>query len=52
MDEVFKMYAMSDENGNGEPDELDPDLEDDFDEDDEVEISSVVTSSDDDEVAD
>src|ERR1700730_3023467 len=51
MDEVFKMYAMSDDNDNSEPAELDPDHDEalDDDEDEEVETSSVLTSSDDDE---
>jgi len=44
MKEVFRMYAMNDGNLNGEPAELDPDHED-FEEDEEVETSSVLTSS-------
>ena len=50
MEEVFRMYAMSDGNPNAEPAELDSDHEEDFEEDDEVETSSILTSSDDDEV--
>ena len=50
MEEVFRMYAMSDGEPTGEPQELDPDHDEDFDdEDEEVETSSVLTSSDDDE---
>ena len=50
MEEVFRMYAMSDGDPKGEPEELDPDFEGDFDDDDEdEESSSVLTSSDDDE---
>ena len=50
MDEVFRMYAMSDGDPLGEPQELDPDHDEDFDEEDEeVETSTVLTSSDDDE---
>ena len=51
MDEVRKMYAMSSDDSTGEPLESDPNHEDDFaaDEDEEVENSSVHTSSDDDE---
>ena len=50
MEEVVKMYAMSDGNPYAEPKELDPDNENDFaDDEDEVETSSVLTSSDDDE---
>ena len=48
MEEVFRMYAMSDGEANGEPAELDSD-HDDFEEDEEVESFSVLTSSDDDE---
>ena len=52
MDEVFKMYAMSDGSPVGEPDEIDPDLADDLedDEEDEGETAGILTSSDDDEV--
>ena len=49
MEDVYKMYAMSDGNPDAEPLGLDSDHEDDFEEDDEVETSSVITSSDDDE---
>jgi len=52
MEEVFRMYAMSDGSPDGEPQELDPDHDEEFndDEDEEVETSSIVTSSDDDDV--
>ena len=50
MEEVFKMYAMSDGSQDVEPVELDPDHEDfEANEEEEVETSSVLTSSDDDE---
>ena len=48
MDDVYKMYAMSDGEGDAEPPEIDHD-QDMVDEDEEVETSSVLTSSDDDE---
>ena len=48
MDEVLKMYAMSADN-NHEPAEMDPEHDNGIDEDEEVETSSVLTSSDDDE---
>src|SRR5579863_9446289 len=48
MDDVYKMYAMSDGEDDAEPAEVDHD-EDMDDEDEEVETSSVLTSSDDDE---
>jgi hypothetical protein len=44
MEEVFRMYAMSDGDPAGEPLELDPDHDDDFDDEDEE-----VETSDDDE---
>ena len=49
MEDVFRMYAMSDGKPDTEPLGLDSDHEEDFEEDDEVETSSVLTSSDDDE---
>src|SRR4051794_20320592 len=48
MDEVFKMYAMSADD-NSEPAEVNDDHDEGLDEDEEVETSSVLTSSDDDE---
>ena len=48
MEEVFRMYAMSDGEANAKPALNDSD-HDSFDEDEEVETSSVLTSSDDDE---
>ena len=48
MDEVIKMYAMNDGNPDLEPAELSAD-HDELEEDDEVETSTVHTSSDDDE---
>ena len=48
MDEVIKMYAMNDGNPNLEPAEMSAD-HDEMEEDDEVETSTVLTSSDDDE---
>ena len=48
MDEVIKMYAMNDGNPDLEPAELSAD-HDEMEEDDEVETSNVLTSSDDDE---
>jgi len=45
MEETFKMYAMSEGDHEGEPAELDPDHEVDIEEEDEeVEVSSVLTS--------
>ncbi len=54
MEDKVKMYAMSDGNPTGEPDELDPDPVEDFADDDEedVETAGILTSSDDDEVLD
>ena len=48
MEEVFKMYAMSDGDANYKPGAFDSDHND-FEEDEEVESYSVLTSSDDDE---
>ena len=48
MDDVIKMYAMNDGNPNLEPAEMSAD-HDEMEEDDEVETSTVLTSSDDDE---
>ena len=49
MEDVYRMYAMSDGELDAEPFGLDSDQEDDFEEDDEVETAGVLTSSDDDE---
>ena len=51
MEDLVKMYAMSDGDPNGEPTELDPDRVEDFGDEDEEELetASVLTSSDDDE---
>ena len=49
MEDVVKMYAMSDGNPYAEPKELDPDNENDFADEEEVETSSILTTSDDDE---
>ncbi len=48
MEEVFRMYAMSDGEANAKPAAFESDHND-FEEDEEVETSSVLTSSDDDE---
>ena len=51
MDEVFKMYAMSDGDPFGKPGDLDPGQVEAFaDEEDELETAGILTSSDDDEV--
>ena len=49
MEEVIKMYAMNDGNPDLEPAELSAD-HDELEEDEEIETSNVLTSSDDDEV--
>jgi hypothetical protein len=50
MDEVFRMYAMSDGGPTGKPGDLDPDQVESYVEEEEVETSGILTSSDDDEV--
>src|SRR5580698_8661559 len=51
MDEVFRMYAMSDGDSFGKPGDLDHGQVDAFaDEEDELETAGILTSSDDDEV--
>ena len=51
MDEVFRMYAMSDGYPFGKPGDLDPGQVEAFDdEEDEMETAGILTSSDDDEV--
>ena len=52
MDEVFRMYAMSDGDPFGEPGDLDSDQVEAFadEEEDELETAGILTSSDDDEV--
>ena len=50
MDDQFKMYAMSDGNPTGEPEDLDPDQMADFaDEEEEIEGIGILTTSDDDD---
>ena len=51
MDEVFRMYAMSDGDPFGKPGDLDPGQVEAFaEEEDELETAGILTSSDDDEV--
>ena len=51
MEDIVRMYAMSDGNPTGEPNELDSDRANDFADEDEEEFetASILTSSDDDE---
>ena len=50
MDEVFRMFAMSDGDPFREPGDLDPGQVDGLEEEDELETAGILTSSDDDEV--
>ena len=50
MDDVFRMYAMSDGNPNREPGDLDQGQVEPLEEEDELETAGILTSSDDDEV--
>ena len=49
MDDVIRMYAMSDGGSEGEPQELDPDQVDDFEDEEEIGAVGFLTTSDDDE---